>query len=592
MTKSIETLNYNTQRVLPQVYDDTLSHYEVLGKVTGKLNELINKNNEYFSQDFTKFVRNILTQWHDDGTFNTIVNEEIFGDLNNQLTQISANVKQFGAKGDGITDDRKAIQDAIDYVASVGGGKVSFPKGIYLLNSLHPVHDAQLFITSSNITLEGVGHTLSKLKAGSYADSMLLLGHATSVEAEITRTSIIDLGFEGENKVKYNVRGNEKFVPFTNIVRSFFNKAIESNLLLSPYLSTFDNVTCQFSKIGFNFAPKTGDIITSNTFNSCYANVQTVSGYKMTNLTYSTFNSCACDSSELGFDIYGRGVTLNACASEKTKKLGKFNPFFGITINGFYSMYGGGEVATPTDFLFEFGYGTDAVISGVHLQNMKSYNKVLGLTSDTWGQENITILDDSIKRSQVSFVKNFKFNRPIKFLRGDETTKDDTVTKSIVDLREYLTSIQDMEINHTLTIQLSNGVQPTVTDNTWINSITRLKGIGKVIIQGNSTNRELVKLHGAWQQTRIKDCSVTVELKNLTIESRTSGGDGYYILETDNARKVILNNVLLSGNQLNVGSGVYARNGSEVYVSSGTDVLNGNIQDTKYKVDGTSKINS
>ena len=59
------------------------------------------------------------------------------------------NVKDFGATGDGVTDDSAEVQAAID-AAEVAGGIVWFPRGSYLCN-------APLTITGTAVVLQGAG---------------------------------------------------------------------------------------------------------------------------------------------------------------------------------------------------------------------------------------------------------------------------------------------------------------------------------------------------------------------------------------------------------------------------------------------------
>ena len=55
-------------------------------------------------------------------------------------------VKQYGAIGDGLNIDTKAINKAIDAASAAGGGTVYFPAGNYLTGSIHLKSNISLFI--------------------------------------------------------------------------------------------------------------------------------------------------------------------------------------------------------------------------------------------------------------------------------------------------------------------------------------------------------------------------------------------------------------------------------------------------------------
>jgi hypothetical protein len=75
-------------------------------------------------------------------------------------------VKNFGAKGDGSTDDTKSIQDAIQKAFEIGGGVVYIPDGVYMIDA------TQKLEMQSNVSFElSNGAILRAIPndAGSYA---------------------------------------------------------------------------------------------------------------------------------------------------------------------------------------------------------------------------------------------------------------------------------------------------------------------------------------------------------------------------------------------------------------------------------------
>lgn len=102
MFNKIPYFRFFCQKVLPAVYDDSLSYYELLCKLVAKLNEVIKSTNgvtdafnelvEYVnhyldSQNFQELVNNKLDEMARDGTLANLINVTIFGELNDKVEQ-------------------------------------------------------------------------------------------------------------------------------------------------------------------------------------------------------------------------------------------------------------------------------------------------------------------------------------------------------------------------------------------------------------------------------------------------------------------------------------------------------------------------
>lgn len=148
------------QKVLPLVYDDSLSYYEVLSKVAYKINEVIdneNKLNMSF-EEFTKYILDYIStisvkdeveremqELIESGYFETLINQQIFDDIISSVDDLKetreyVSPDMYGAKGDGETNDIVAFNNAI-MAANIAGKTVvlSGDKTYYISGTIVPV---------------------------------------------------------------------------------------------------------------------------------------------------------------------------------------------------------------------------------------------------------------------------------------------------------------------------------------------------------------------------------------------------------------------------------------------------------------------
>ena len=94
------------------------------------------------------------------------------------MSTLNVNVKlnPYNAAGNGTTDDRAAIQAAIDAVATAGGGCVYFPKGIYLIGAEPGGGALGGLQLKSNVLLQGEAPRAAVLKLANGIDRTVLYG--------------------------------------------------------------------------------------------------------------------------------------------------------------------------------------------------------------------------------------------------------------------------------------------------------------------------------------------------------------------------------------------------------------------------------
>jgi parallel beta-helix repeat protein len=77
------------------------------------------------------------------------------------------NVKDFGAVGDGVTNDRDAIQAAVNAARAAGGGEVYIPSGTYIVTGYSsPSLGCIMLYDNITVSGDGMGQTTVKLQDG------------------------------------------------------------------------------------------------------------------------------------------------------------------------------------------------------------------------------------------------------------------------------------------------------------------------------------------------------------------------------------------------------------------------------------------
>jgi hypothetical protein len=207
------------------------------------------------------------------------------------------NVKDFGAVGDGVTDDTAAIQAAIDYSNSIGGCIVFLPEGIYKTSS--PIQLKQ------KVLLNGSG-TRSTTIVGNGTHSVI--SAVGSISNILSSGKLSNLTIRGSSKVNTNVKGIEfAWVNRYEICNVEIFQCYIGFYFSNAWQTKVDNIQIHGagtdqSYIGF-YGAEVDPSNQNNVVNAINCIVQGVEkyGFRLINFNGSKFTNCEALDGEIGF---------------------------------------------------------------------------------------------------------------------------------------------------------------------------------------------------------------------------------------------------------------------------------------------------
>ena len=218
------------------------------------------------------------------------------------------NVRDYGATGDGTTDDTVAVQAAISAANNAGGGVVYVPAGNYRLTATINVY--------SRISIRGDGDQVSVLsQTGTTATGL------RGIDVMFLDVRDIQLKGPGTGSASgpgiYLSRSGNANCEGITLENVFVWQFGDSGVAISlPIASTFTRVVAQQNG-AFGISLYGGG--TSCALAGCYANGNGQIGYNL-GLAYSQLTGCAADSNGIGYYVSSgsTNITFSSCGAEDT----------------------------------------------------------------------------------------------------------------------------------------------------------------------------------------------------------------------------------------------------------------------------------
>ena len=381
-----------------------------------------------FNGDIQKAIAEYLLYMEKEGKLEEIITDTLLNDvliLEHKTANI-INAKEFGAVGNGVCDDTKAIQNAIDY-ANKHGRSVQLPKGTYLISKSITLNGCTLIGEISNIfqrtgtVIKCLTADFTAIKQGSTsaADIMFNLQNLIVMDAAIGFEIVYAINSKFERLYAVNCETGfnlgdpaavgSMFCEFNNLYTDGCTIGVDSHS--SQYFNNnrFNNGFIAGDEYAMKLAVTGGYGAVGNVFNNVEFRSTKGRGIRLTSCQNTTFNSCymECGGNVLRMTNHCT-IALNNCT---------------------YGIYKPGNTFGDLNMIYAEGGGMITIDNGIIFLTDNYANRYFFGAANEAIYQNIIVLKPIFKNGSASGF-NF-FQKPVKeavYNTDEQNTLTGTVT--------------------------------------------------------------------------------------------------------------------------------------------------------------------
>ncbi|MFD6324183.1 glycosyl hydrolase family 28-related protein [Streptomyces sp. NPDC058442] len=221
------------------------------------------------------------------------------------------NIRDFGAQGDGATDNTAAVQAAVDAASAAGGGTLYIPAGRYILTGS--------LTWASGVSAIGAGARVSILQSMDQNLDCITGTDISDVTLQGLQLSGPGRGFgSGVRFPRFSSPSTTGITLRDLLIQSFGGDGVYGHQLAGSVLHRVRVRTC--GGIGFHLQAPTDTVLggASTSLVGCTAEGNVTAGFLLDGMAYTSLAGCAVQQSPVGYRLDGcTAVALTGCGAEQ-----------------------------------------------------------------------------------------------------------------------------------------------------------------------------------------------------------------------------------------------------------------------------------